>query len=227
MFEETVDMLFCTATFDLAPQASHRLKPVLPPVASLCQMLRRLSLRDLELYSLFYDSDDLVGPARDAGVDSIKILSLPNLKYLEMKTEIESRGLTDCRWAGWRCHSWIMLWLINYRKSFTLELRLVVTDDAPVTETLLTAVYSAGRLKFEYSEQAKTNLEGEKLLHRAMCLGGGARMIEWMNEIDHPDWTQFGPGSEARQHLREIIDEDRLEIFEQALDEFRASRKLS
>ncbi|KAK5094689.1 hypothetical protein LTR70_003921 [Exophiala xenobiotica] len=229
--EETVDMFFCTATIDLAPLANPFLKGVLPPVASLCQMLRRLSLCYRELETLFYYECQLVRPCVDAAendcVDSMKILSLPNLDYLEVKNKTESQCLVDDGSDDWIRDRHLLLSLINYKKSFTCELQVVATNGGSEGETQFTAVYSAGKVKVAYSGQFKKNLECEKLLHKAMYLDGGANMIKWMTEPGQQDWKEFEPGSEARRHLREIIDDDRWEVFEKALDEFCASSKSS
>jgi len=52
-------------------------------------------------------------------------------------------------------------------------------------------------------------------------------MIGRMTEPGQQDWREFEPGSGARRRLREIIDDDRWEVFEKALDESRASSKSS
>lgn len=216
---ETVDMFFRTATFKTAKSFTP-LSAVLPPVAALCQRLRRLSIRDFELENLFYHDDELLIPVIDAesdGVDCVKILSLPNLDYLEVKSVLESRCLENDGWIG---HDRVQLALINYRKSFTCELHIVALDHGPEAEVQLMAVYSAGSLTFAYDGQVKKNLELEQLLHKAMYLDGGADMIAWMLELGQPDWAQFEPGSIARQRLRKVIEEDRFETFEKALDEF-------
>lgn len=222
--KEPADMFFCTATFDLAPTTLPSLGGRVATSHFSLSGLRRLSLRDFELDSLFYDEDDLVVPcvsdAEDDAVDSSKILSRPNLDHLEVKNETKSRCLVD---DGCTCHSRLLLSLINYRKSFTCELHIVATDDGPEGETQFTAVYSAGKLNFAYHGRVKKNLEWEKLLHKAIYLDGGAGMIRWMTEPGQPDRTQFEPGSKARRRLHEIIVEDRFEVFEEALDEFCTS----
>jgi len=62
---ETVNVFFRTATFKTARPFTS-LSAVLPPVAALCQRLRRLSSRDFELENLFYHDDELLVPVIDA-----------------------------------------------------------------------------------------------------------------------------------------------------------------
>jgi len=154
---------------------------------------------------------------KNDGVDRVEVLSLPNLDYLEVKSVLESRCLENDGWMG---HVRVQLALINYRKSFACELHIVALDHGPEAGVQLTAVYSAGNLKFAYDGQARKNLELWQLLHKAMYLDGGTDMIAWMLELGQPDWAQFEPGSVARQRLRKMIEEDRFEVFEKALDEF-------
>jgi len=159
IFEETADIFFSTATIDLAPLANPFLRGVLPPVASLCQMLRRLSLCYRELEILFYYECILVFPCVDDAendcVDSMKILSLPNLDYLEVKNKTESQCLVDDGSEDWIRPRHLLLSLINYKKSFTCELHVVATNGGSEGETQFTAVYSAGKLKFAYPGQSR------------------------------------------------------------------------